>query len=769
MTRLNHEFLEHQEVLDGDVLDDPYFAGRQRWESEHAFAEALKKRGRHPLDLYINGYEVRARQHKYLRLRETVSRTINYPIGAILSAVSGTASFVIEHFRDGFFRALKAAIIGVTAAIIGVTVAVVAATLVLSAYVGLNWSRIEGQLAIVRQNVECSKTIALRDDAGALIHVVPLLPDSACSQPSNEDGVRLARPVLSVPFDEPEAKAHAAAFRSIEGALWVNETLWGQDWRGPVRRMRGFVRELITGQEDRSGATGPIATVFEFLSHAYDLTVGEKFLSTVAASVYTARFLSTDADRIAFVNLAPAVANAVPLRSGELASLALLGKPAPATLADQCRFARAAGLPVPMVGARGVTGQVASRWAGHVGPGAAQCVRSLASSEAEVERALAELRSYCGDSDFCLDGQPHWHLIAKDERDAAKAIWMAKRRAIVAQETVVYYTQIPSGLGGSTTSLRDTIPPISGADGITSLQPSVQTSILRTVRDGYKSWASGEMPGVETAVAAFDVSTSNVLPLAVYGERSGAIYPPLVTGEAGERMMGLPAWHGASLNKIAIMMVAVREGIKDICLPGATCISLSTAFAESENDVFLDLARQLDPQLQELREALGYIGQAAQEPSSRARDAVYGFETRLPPYRFATLLGALLHGEAQSIHLVGETELDTVLDLDRLGFTATIRSEILDVLAAPVGQGGTLYSVVRSMDLPPNCDVSGGKTGTHGAKGVNLQRSSVLLVQCGNRHFVTFAVAAHPERLGLAHVDLAPIHAAAATAAAAID
>ena len=764
MTRLNHEFLQDKDVLDGDVLDDPYFAGRQRWEREHAFAQALKKRGRHPLDLYSDGYKVRARQHLYLRLTETVSRTTTYPLAAaaaMASGASGAAIYAIDHFRGGFVHAIKAATIGVT-------VAVVAATLVLSAYAGLNWARIDAQLALVRQNVECSKTIALRDDAGSLIHVVPLLPDSACPQPSNKKGVRLARPVLSVPFNAPEAKAHATAFRSIEGALWVDETLWGQDWRGPVRRMRGLVRKFITGQEDRSGATGPIATVFEFLSNAHDLAVGEKFLSTVAASVYTARYLSTDADRIAFVNLAPAVANAVPHRAGELASLVLLDKAAPATLADQCRFARAAGLPVPMVGARGVTDHVASRWAGHVGPGAARCVRSLAGSEAEVDRALAELRSHCGGGDFCFDGQPHWHLVGEEERDTAKATWMAKRRAIVAQEAV-NYAQIPSGLGGSTTSLRDTISPNSRADATTSLQPSVQASILRAVRGAYKSWASGGMPGVEIAVAAFDVSTSNALPLAVYGERSGAIYPALVTGAAGQPVSGLPAWHGASLNKIAIMMVAVREGITEVCLPEATCINLSTAFAKSDNDVFLDLARQLDPQLQELREALGYIGNAPQEPSSRARDAIYGFETRLPPYRFAALLGALLHGEAQSVHLVGKTEFDTVLDLDLLGFTANIRSEILNVLTAPVGRGGTLYSVVRSMDLPPNCDVRGGKTGTHGAKGVNLQRSSVLLVQCGNRHFVTFAVAAHPERLGLAHVDLAPIHAAAATAAATID
>lgn len=756
MTRFHHDFLE-----DDEVLDDPYFAGRQRWEREHAFAQALKERGRHPLDTYRDGYRSRAWEQRRTWSIGTWTpgiSSVSAAMASLFSSTSGTAISAVGHAGQGLARALRITAIGF------VTVFLAAATS-LGAYIGTNWDRITTQIALVRQNVDCSKTIALRDGAGALIHVVPLLPDTDCPQPANVNGDPLARPVLTVPFGEPEAMAHAEAFRSIEGALWVDETLWGHDWRGPLRRLRGVVRELVTGQEDRSGVTGPIATVFENLSHAHDLSIGEKVLSMVAASVYTSRYLATDADRITFVNLAPAVVNAVPHRAGELASLAMLGTSAPVSLADQCRFARAAGLPVPMVGARGVTDHIASRWAGHVGPGAARCVRYLAGSEPEADEAFAELRSLCGGDDFCLEGEPHWHLLEEADRHAAQASWTAMRRQLVAREAIPY-VELPNAFGGSTTTLRDTILLDGNVDGLTSLRPSVQTAVLRAIRGSYASWSSRGMTGIEAAVAVFDISDTNVSPLGVYGERTGAIYPPHIIAQNDAPEMGLPPWYGASMNKIAIMMVAVREGVMEICLSRGACVSLADAFGRSDNEVFLALARQLDPQLRAFREALGYLGDVPEEPSLRARDAVYGFATRLPPYRFAVLFAALLHREAQSTHLVGDTAFGTSLDLAQLGFTDANRSTILEIAAAPLAPGGTLHAVAQAMHLPSGCAVIGGKTGTHSVDGANLQRGSVLLVQCDERYFVTFALAAHAERLGLRHRDLAPIHAAAATAAA---
>lgn len=761
MTRFHHDFSEDEEILDADALDDPYLAGRNRWDRENAFGRSVNERRRHPLDVYSEGYRSRA----WEGLRSWSTKTL--PL-SLTSLVSGAAAF-LHNTSASTISTLGnvggAAVPAFKFMLIGTTVAILAGVAATCAFVGSNWDQIEAQIALVRQNVDCAETIALRDDSGLLIHVVPLLPDSACPQPLNQVGDELARPVLTVPFGPDAALAHAEAYRSIEGALWVDETYWGHDLRGPLRRVRGVLREAFTGQEDRSGVTGPIASVFELLAHVHNPSFGDKILSMVAASVYAARHLPTDADRIAFVGLAPSVENAVPHRAGELGSMALLGTAEPTSLADECRFARAAGLPVPMVGARGVTDHLARRWAGHVGPGAALCVRNLAESAEEAERALAKLRSYCGDRDFCVEGEPHWHLLRDLERDAAELEWRATRRSLVAGEAISYL-HLPNAFPGATTSLREIVALGGDVDGATSLVPTVQSEVLEAVRDAYADWDARGWDGIEAAVAVFDITDTEVLPIALYGERNGAIYPPISHDAHADRAAGLPPWHGASLNKIAIMMVAVREGITEVCLPGGDCVALADAFARSDNDVFLALAGRLDAQLQEFREAVGYIGQAPDDLALRARDAVYGFDTRLPPYRFGVLLGALLHGDAQGVHPAGDANFGAGLALEGLGFTSETRLTVLDVLSAPVAPGGTLSPMVRSMGLPGDCVVIGGKTGTHTSNGTNLQRGSVLLIRCADRFFVTFALAAHSDRLDLDHRALGPIHKAAATAAA---
>ena len=770
MTRFHHDFAEDEdeEILDADALDDPYLAGRDRWDRENTFDQALRGRRRHPLDVYSEGYRSRAREVRRIWSPTTLPTSLT-------SLVSGAAAF-LENTSASAIATLGivggAVVPAFKLMLIGATVAILVGVAATGAFVGRNWDQIEAQIALVRQNVDCAETIALRDHSGLLIHVVPRLPDSACPQPLNQVGDELARPVLTVPFGPEAALAHAEAYRSIEGALWVNETYWGHDLRGPLRRVRGVLREALTGQEDRSGVTGPIASVFELLAHVHDPSVGDKILSMVAASIYTARYLTTNADRVAFVGLAPSVENAVPHRAGELGSMALLGTAEPTSLADQCRYARAAGLPVPMVGARGITDHLARRWAGHVGPGAELCVWNLAESEEEAERALADLRSHCGGDDFCLDGEPHWHLLPKEQRDAAELEWRDTRRSIVSGEAISY-SPLPHAFPGTTTSLRETVTLSESGGGATSLEPTVQSVVLEAVRDAYADWDALGWDGVEAAVAVFDITTTEMRPLALYGERNGAIYPPIgndADADAdADATAGLPPWHGASLNKIAIMAVAVREGITEVCLPGGDCVPLADAFARSDNDVFFALAQRLDPQLQDFREALGYIGQAPVDPTLRARDAVLGFDTRLPPYRFGVLLGAVLHGEAQGLHPAASADFGNALDLEGLGFTSEIRLTILEVLSAPLNPGGTLSPLVRDMRLPTDCVVIGGKTGTHTFNGANLQRGSVLLVRCADRHFVTFALGAHPDELDLDHRALGPIHEAAVTAAASIE
>lgn len=761
MTHFHHAFSDDEEVLDAGTVDDPYFAGRDRRDRENAFDRAVRKDGRHPLDAYKEGYRSRAWQARRIWTAYSLSRGIKSLASAAASLFSTTSASAVGYASANLVPATKLMLIATaTAILVGLTA--------IGAFVGSNWNQIEAQIALVRQNVDCAETIALRDDSGLLIHVVPRLPDSACPQPLNQDEYELARPVLTVPFGPAAALAHAEAYRSIEGALWVDETFWGHDLRGPLRRVRGVLREVVTGQEDRSGVTGPIASVFELLAQVHDPSFGDKILSMVAASVYTARHLTSDSDRVDFVGLAPSVENAVPHRAGVLGSMSLLGTAEPTSLADQCRYARAAGLPVPMVGARGVTDHLARRWTGHVGPGAALCVLNLAESEEEAEQALAHLSSYCNDNDFCLVGEPHWHLLAEEQRDAAELEWRDARRSIAGGEAISY-SPLPRAFPGTTTSLRETVVLGDKGVGATSLEPTIQSAVLEGVRDAYANWDALGLDGLEAAVAVFDIVNTAVLPLALYGERNGAIYPPINYEANAAPTAGLPPWHGASLNKIAIMMVAVREGITEVCLPNADCVALEDAFADSDNDAFLALARQLDLHLQEFRKALGYIGQTPNDPALRARDAVYGFDTRLPPYRFAVLLGALLHGEAQGVHLVGDADFGAVLDLEGLGFTSEIRSAILEVFSAPTNPGGTLFPMIETMGLPVSCTAKGGKSGTHSASGTNLQRGSVLLIRCADRDFVTFALAAHPDRLDLDHRALGPIHEAAVVAAATTD
>lgn len=758
MTRFDRSFSEDAEILDVDYLDDPFFMGRQRYEQKRQFARALEVGRTHPLDQYIAGYRSGAEDEKRRRRAKSWQK--------LRLSVSVRAqpmmTFAPSAYAQWFWRRRRGfgAAIGLVFGTGVVLCAISAAT-----FVAVNWQAIEEQVALVRQNVACAETIAIRDDEGELIHVTPRLPDSACPQPLDKDGDPYSRPVLTVPLRAGAALAHAEAFRTIEGALWVEETYWGHDLRGPVRKIRGVWREFLTGQQDRSGVTGPIATVFEYLSHADDLSFFDKARSAIATSVYAHRYLTTNEDRIAFIGLAPSVANTVPLRAGELASLALFGTKEPVGLSEQCRFARAAGLPIPMVGARGVTDHMAGRWAVHVGPGTRLCISSLTSSTSEEQIALSELRSLCGDGDFCLSGRPHTHHLDGLDRDAVEAAWRSERLAIAENANIPKFLPLPQGFSGAIQAFRDSVALGGTVDGRTALEASAQARVVHAVDEAYASWDAQGMPGIEAAVAVFDVTDVNVRPISIYGERSGAIFPPTRLDQAGKTVEGLSPWHGASLNKIAIMMVAVREGITEVCIPDGTCLPLTDAFAQSKNDHFFVLAQLLDDELQAFRQAVGYSSVAPSDPDLRARDAVLGFDTRLSPLGFAVLLGALFEGSSQRVHLVDEATFGRPLVLEQLGFSAEIQSEILRVLATPIRPSGTLFSMIQGIEFPPHCAAVGGKSGTHSTGDVNLQLASILLVRCGDRHLVSFALASHQEVLLLKHEDLGPLHVAAIAAA----
>lgn len=750
-------------VLKNASCEGPYELGRRRREEEILFEQERARVSVHPLDQFKAGYRDRSREGRTSpppdprprreaapgrgdRISPRAARAIRGCCGRVLRLWAQA----VPDFRSRLGEPLKIA--AVLLALLLTTPAALAA-----GYVAWNWARIESDVALALQNVLCAEAVLIEGPDAGLAHVEPRLPDSACPQPKDSRGRTPPRPTLFAPFPSPAAaRAFAEGFRAQEGALWVEETWFGHDAKGPARYIRGAVLQLLTGQRNRAGATGPIGTVYELLLQEPERRpLFPKILNLVGASVYAHRHLRTNEDRIAFVNLAPTVANVEIPRSGRLGSLALLGTAQPETLAEVCRLARAAGQPVPLVGRRGVTAAVARRWANHIGPSARRCVGVLDATEEEREQALADLRALCGDLDLCLRGEPRWEDWAEETRQGAREAWEAARRKVVARSAAPYVS-LPVAFRGASATLRDLIARGAPNPARVTLRPEVQGALIEAAR---------EISGAELAAATFELSGARLEVLGLYGERAGAVFEPTVFDAQGAPQRGQSPWHGASLNKTAILMAAHLEGVREVCLEGRPCQSLAKAFASSDNDVFVHLARLLDEPLKTLRARLGYRGRPPSAPSERARDAVLGFDTRLPPDLHAALFGALAAGRVEGIFLIGPEPVDAGVDLGALGFGAASRAAVLADMRAPLLAGGTLAAMAGNMDLPKGCVLLAAKSGTHSVGDRNLQRTSVVLTACGERRFVTFALAAHGEALKTPHAALGPLHAAGIRAA----
>ncbi len=744
MNDFRNNFISLPSVSQNAWSEDPYELGRRRYEGEVLFDQECASASANPLDAFKKGYKDRRREDR---------TSAPLRIGRRKKAAPDRSSRIFSPSGQAI-RGLGAWLGG------ALKIAAAAAALLLTALtatIAVSWPRIESDIALVLQNVRCAEAILLEGPNGDILHVEPRLPDLACPQPKDSQGRTPTRPTLFLPFPSPAvARAVAAAFREQEGALWVDETWLGHDVKGPIRYLRGAVLELLTGRPNRAGATGPIGTVYELLLQRPERqALLPKILNMVGASVYAHRHLSTDEDRTAFVNLAPTVSNVGIPRSGRLGAISLLGVSQPETLADVCRLARAAGLPVPLIGKRGITGAAARRWASHVGPSARSCIERLAATEEEREEALAALRDLCGGLDLCLRGEPRWEDSPAETRKASKEAWEAARRSAIVQSAPLY-TSLPVAFRGASATLRDLVARGGPIHARTTLSPEVQDALVEAVR---------EIPGVELAAATFELSGSRIKVRGLYGERSGAIFEPTILNEKGVPEAGQSPWHGASLNKTAILMAAHMAGVREVCLEKNPCRSLAEAFASSDNEIFIHLARRLDEPLRKMRDFLGYRGRAPLAPSERARDAVLGFDTRLPPDLHMAIFAALAAGRVEGVFLMGPEPTDSGMDLEAFGFDAEARAAVLADMRAPLLPGGTLAAMARNMEIPEGCVLLAAKSGTHSVEARNLQRSSVVLTACAERLFITFALAAHEEALTSPHAALGPVHAAGIRAA----
>jgi hypothetical protein len=747
-----HHDQDKVDYAEGFVFHDPEALGRNEARSRRTFAKALRRPQMSVIDQYLAAYRSMARRPEPAQpLHRALVATLR------VGARSGRTG-VVPGLRPK--RWIGRAIRLVMITLVGPMVAM---ALALGTYVGANWGTVEALVALAEKNVACAGMAVVRDAENTIIDARPLLTDAECPQPLDKEGKPLARPTLSIPLPEADVTRVSDDIAQIEGAYTGSQTVMGLDPLGVARKLRSYFRSFVLRKDDHAGFSSPITTTFEILvQQPESQQVPNKILTQIAAMIFVHRHLPTDLDRARFITLLPAVLEGGVDRSGTLASLALFGKAAPGTLAERCLFASASGHSIPLADAGMPSNWAARRWSTAIGPRAGLCVRKRSASQAEASLALAELRRLCGDHDLCMT--PKATAGADDD-----VINIRLRQLVeIASRFGPRFQAIPAALQGAETVLRDARRLFGRDDGL-PLAVTIVPSVQKAVND--EAWAMRRQLGadVQVTAAVVDLTTDEPRLLAVSTTLpSGAIFPPAMPAEETGWAPGTPPFRLGSLNKIAIALLAVRQGVGTVC--GDTgCMTLARAFSTSDTPAFRNLVKDLGAEMiAPFRYTLGYVGTPSDMATySLPEDAVHGSVVRLPVADLFRLAGAILHGHSRGLAVFASGDVAGELDLGVLGLSADHLVQMRKTMAAPFLPGGTLQDFPHLIRVP-GCALALGKTGTFTAGKINFEREALLIHNCGNRVLATFAIASTDNPSGLSglisHDYLAPLHEAAVAA-----
>lgn len=774
---------------DAPFWNDPEIVARSDARRDHAMDRALRVPTEDPVARYAHAY---TRERRDLRIAERRAKRGTWMpdigFGDLVQRVfarrrrsaARVAAVPVARRTRGAGRALVRGIAVAGALALAVPLVGV---LALTGYAALRWSDISLAVAIAEQQMACARVTAMTGADGRILAYEPLVDAATCAARRSDlamsfehpDQVR-ERPGLTVPFALAVEAAVVPALTTIEGAIaGFPETLFGHDWRGPVR----FVAAAFGLLNGERGASGPLLSAFESLiGHPQSMPLRHKPVTFIAASVFAARHLPDVDSRARFVaTFMPAVRGRGYPLAGRLAADALFGHD-PQTLAERCLFARAMGTPVVLPFERADVGDAAGlAWGSVLGPATRRCVRELATSLAEAEAALADLDAWCGGDAICA--QPGL------EPDRAAR---AERLAAIAR------TQLPIAPNQAQTSPDARRPMLDGLRLAGDWQPG--TAIATTVDRDAQAALDQTLPGALSdlaarlpaglcfdadcsqqatySVAAIELTPDGPLYRAGRDSHHGQFFGPVWRGDEGY-VQRSPDWGLGSIRKSVLALVAARHGYEALCaLPdgdsactGGTWVALDTALGRSDNAPFEWLVHHHMAEVYDLLDAIGAV--PASRPATPAQ-IVLDTIRHAPPAAYASYLAALFSDQATPMVRVGQTA-PGMLDLAALGYDAETRARARQALAAPIAGGGTLQATAGAAAVA-DCRAIGGKSGTHATGPVNIVKASILVWRCGGaeapRTLITFvgvSSAADDITLGaLRHTDLASLHRAALAA-----
>lgn len=666
-------------------------------------------------------------------------------------------SHVLSRVKLGTAVARRALFAGKSMAFSLVLKGLACVVLASAAYLAVNGARILEYVALAEQGLACSETSALRSPDGSIIAAIPGLD---CP----------GRPFLTVPVPFGQTLKIADDIAAIEGEYRRSRTILGQDPRGLARKIYG----LLTGQE--RGFSGPLQSAFETaLRRTEKLSLWDKPALLVAGSIFFTRNLRTNEERARFLanNMPAVIGRGYPL-AGALGVQALFGG-MPQDLAERCLLARAVGFQVRLPRKGGeVTTDMARRWAATIGPGAALCVKRRAQSPGERLAALKRLRAWCGDSDLCMRPRR-----LEEDQALRQAAYMAAAQAHLPVR------RDPGRIGnGAVRAALDGLR----LSGELSKQATLDVTLFRRGQQWLDQRLPGLLNGIDKRLAAgvcisrdcavrpdlmlqaVELRGQDALLRVAYETRHGGIFGP--SKRVGQAYKPLPPdWGMASTGKMLIALVAVRNGETRLCSNpkgGEACLDgewLDTrqALARSHSGAFTWLAARHLGELNRLLDAMGFA-----PGTMSARDYALGTGRLVAPERFVTFLAALSAGGRSEGVRVGQSAALGTVDLASLGYRSETLAATLDLLGAPLGQGGTLAELVAMVKVP-GCKPIAGKTGTHSQANVVIVKTQTILWHCSGRAIVTQArlsTERADRTLGsIRHRDFATLHAAALEAA----
>lgn len=600
----------------------------------------------------------------------------------------------------------------------------------------------------------------------------------------DSDGYAGAQPVGScssniaqtAAFNDDTAMVIATYFATIEGGVFVEDTLYGQDLWGMARWAMSKVPYAQTVSEalglpfTRGGSSGFQTAIEAFHGSPNGLSVLEKPRMVVAGVRLAATEFDTNLVRAHLVSSLPVIAGYGGTPLGGMHGAHILFGGAPDTPWKLCVFASALGKPF-LPGTGGPLHDFQTERNTRTLARARDCVRKTVTDPTE---RTTELKA--------LDG---WRLPQVPD---ASALDPALRRTLRQDLRLAGKTSTAEVI--TLTASRKAQAHLIGAGDISTGSGAFAGIRAALPADTCMVPDGCDQP-VGFAFAAAEIVGDRFLPRAVRSNISGALYGAVQTGGAGYLRMQ-PAIGQGSIGKLAHLIVAADNRVQSLCSKSwgqikdfdgfagvDDCMeafgsperrSVAEAISWSANLGFLDLATQYEDDMRALFQHLGWMGDYSPESTI---GAALGLGMQPTPADVMQTLGAIEVGRLHPLSMVdGSVRAESngkLVDLAAYGLDAAERARVRYWVTQPVLHG-TLTATVNAMDLPGDCIAQSGKTGTTYDAPRRLSKNLVLSVACGDRTFILYAGVwtldqARGELGNLTHVTLAPMLSATLAAA----